>query len=113
MVNGHHRRDHAQGRDGPGEGDPLREALGFPVPPALTASVERLRLAVDDWPSANALIIDHRSFPGAQVWVHQSNGELVNTNSGKCLDDTGFGGSGTQVQIWSCTGAANQSWTLP
>jgi beta-glucosidase len=20
---------------------------------------------------------------------------------------------GTQVQIWSCTGAANQSWTLP
>jgi len=64
-------RDHAQGRDGPGEGDPLREALGFPVPPALTASVERLRIAVDDWPSANALIIDHRSFPGAQVWVHQ------------------------------------------
>ena len=39
---------------------------------------------------------------GAQSWTHQSNGELVNANSGKCLDDTGFGGSGTQVQIWAC-----------
>src|SRR6201996_1397029 len=33
---------------------------------------------------------------GAQVWQPQSNGELLNPSSGKCLDDTGFGGSGTQ-----------------
>jgi Ricin-type beta-trefoil lectin domain-like len=34
--------------------------------------------------------------------------------SGKCLDDTGFSViPGTQVQIWSCTGNANQSWTQP
>jgi glucosylceramidase len=50
---------------------------------------------------------------GAQVWQHQSNGEYVNPNSGKCLDDTGWGGSGTQVQIWSCTDGANQQWSLP
>ena len=50
---------------------------------------------------------------GAQVWVPQSNGALVNPNSGKCLDDTGFGGAGTQAQIWSCTGNANQKWNLP
>jgi chitinase len=50
---------------------------------------------------------------GAQVWVPQSNGELLNPNSGKCLDDTGFGGSGTQAQIWSCADSANQKWTLP
>jgi Ricin-type beta-trefoil lectin domain/Glycosyl hydrolases family 18 len=50
---------------------------------------------------------------GAQTWVAQSNGSLVNPNSGKCLDDTGFGGSGTQAQIWSCTGGTNQQWTLP
>jgi hypothetical protein len=50
---------------------------------------------------------------GAQTWIPQSNGSLVNPNSGKCLDDTGWGGSGTQVQIWSCTGNANQAWTLP
>jgi glucosylceramidase len=50
---------------------------------------------------------------GAQVWQHQSNGEYVNPQSGKCLDDTGWGGSGTQVQIWSCVGGANQQWSLP
>jgi hypothetical protein len=50
---------------------------------------------------------------GAQVWQPQSNGELLNPNSGKCLDDTGFGGAGTQVQIWSCADSANQQWHLP
>jgi len=49
----------------------------------------------------------------AQVWQHQSNGEYVNPNSGKCLDDTGWGGSGTQVQIWTCADSANQQWSLP
>jgi Ricin-type beta-trefoil lectin domain/Glycosyl hydrolases family 16 len=50
---------------------------------------------------------------GAQVWEPQSNGELLNPNSGKCLDDTGFGGSGTQVQIWACADSSNQQWNLP
>ena len=50
---------------------------------------------------------------GAQVWQHQSDGALYNPQSGKCLDDTGFGGAGTQLQIWSCTGSTNQVWTLP
>jgi chitinase len=50
---------------------------------------------------------------GAQVWEPQSDGALLNPASGKCLDDTGYGGSGTQVQIWDCTGNANQAWTLP
>ena len=38
---------------------------------------------------------------------------LLNPNSGKCLDDTGYGGSGTQVQIWACADTANQQWNLP
>jgi hypothetical protein len=50
---------------------------------------------------------------GAQVWEPQSDGALLNPNSGMCLDDTGYGGSGTQLQIWSCTGNDNQDWTLP
>ena len=50
---------------------------------------------------------------GAQTWEPQSNGELLNPNSGKCLDDTGYGGSGTQVQIWACADTSNQQWTLP
>jgi hypothetical protein len=49
----------------------------------------------------------------AQAWQPQSSGSLLNPQSGKCLDGTGFGGSGTQAQIWSCTGGANQQWTLP
>jgi hypothetical protein len=50
---------------------------------------------------------------GAQVWVPQANGELVNPQSGKCLDDTGWGGAGTQLQIWDCGDGANQQWQLP
>ena len=50
---------------------------------------------------------------GAQVFEPQSNGELYNPQSGKCLDDTGSGGSGTQLQIWACTDGANQQWHLP
>jgi len=50
---------------------------------------------------------------GAQVWQHQSNGEYLNPQSGKCLDDTGFGGSGTQAQIWACADGSNQQWSLP
>jgi pimeloyl-ACP methyl ester carboxylesterase len=63
-------RDHAQRGNGPGEAS-LQEALGFPLPPGLVASLERLRLAGADSPSANVLVIDHRSFPGGQVWLHQ------------------------------------------
>ena len=65
--------------------------------------------------TANGTLVDLYTCNGtaAQVWVPQSNGELLNPNSGKCLDDTGFGGSGTQVQIWACADTANQQWTLP
>jgi chitinase len=65
--------------------------------------------------TANGTLVD--LYPcngtGAQSWTHQSNGELVNANSGKCLDDTGFGGSGTQVQIWACADSSNQQWNIP
>jgi chitinase len=51
---------------------------------------------------------------GAQVWVPQGGGAPLNPGSGKSLDDTGWSTKpGTQLQIWSCTGGANQSWTLP
>jgi hypothetical protein len=50
---------------------------------------------------------------GAQVFIPQSNGSLYNPQSNKCLDDTGYGGSGTQLQIWDCSGNANQQWNLP
>jgi hypothetical protein len=50
---------------------------------------------------------------GSQVFIPESNGELYNPQSNKCLDDTGYGGSGTQLQIWDCADTANQQWILP
>ena len=39
---------------------------------------------------------------------------LINTGSGKCLDVTNqCSANGNQLQIWTCTGAANQQWTVP
>jgi beta-glucosidase len=72
-------------------------------------------LDVDGAGTANGTTVDYYPCNGtvAQVWEPQSNGELVNPNSGKCLDDTGYGGSGTQVQIWTCDDTSNQQWTLP
>jgi chitinase len=71
-------------------------------------------LDVDAAGTANGTLVDLYTCNGtaAQVWQPQSNGELLNPNSGKCLDDTGFGASGTQVQIWACADSSNQQWTL-
>ena len=72
-------------------------------------------LDVDAAGTANGTLVDLYTCNGtaAQTWDHQSNGELINPNSGKCLDDTGFGGSGTQVQIWACADSSNQQWNIP
>ncbi len=42
---------------------------------------------------------------GAQQWQARG-GQLVNTGSGKCLD------AGTRLQIWACTGAATQAFSV-
>ena len=70
---------------------------------------------VDGAGTANGTTVDLYTCngTGAQVFIPQSNGELLNPNSGKCLDDTGYGGSGTQLQIWSCADTSNQQWHLP
>jgi hypothetical protein len=45
---------------------------------------------------------------GATYWFR-----IVNGYSGKCLDDTGWSTSaGTQMQQYSCTGGANQNWSV-
>ena len=72
-------------------------------------------LDVDAAGTANGTTVDLYTCngTGAQVWEPQSNGELLNPESGKCLDDTGYGGSGTQVQIWTCADTSNQQWNVP
>ena len=48
-----------------------------------------------------------------QVWTSESNGELVNTASGLCLDDPGASStSGTDVEVETCTGAPEQGWYI-
>ncbi len=80
-----------------------------------TLEVLGMCLDVDGAGTANGTLVDLYTCngTGAQQWQAQSNGELVNPESGKCLDDTGFGGSGTQVQIWACGDGTNQQWHLP
>ncbi len=45
-----------------------------------------------------------------QKWEWTSRGELRNPASGRCLDVTGFGGLGTELQLWDCLGGTNQIW---
>ncbi|HEX4225640.1 MAG TPA: arabinofuranosidase catalytic domain-containing protein [Pseudonocardiaceae bacterium] len=50
---------------------------------------------------------------GGQQWVQQSNGSLLNPQSGLCLDDpSGNTTNGTQLQIWTCNGAPAQNFPL-
>jgi hypothetical protein len=90
-------------------------AQSWTVASGNTLQVLGMCLDVNGAGTANGTTVDIYTCngTGAQVWVPQSDGELVNPNSGKCLDDTGFGGSGTQVQIWACAGTSNQQWALP
>ncbi|HSZ30430.1 MAG TPA: putative Ig domain-containing protein, partial [Pseudonocardiaceae bacterium] len=48
----------------------------------------------------------------AQDWTHESNGELVNPNSGLCLTDPG-GNPSAQLELEACTDSAAQVWNLP
>jgi hypothetical protein len=50
---------------------------------------------------------------GAQVWEPQSNGTLLNPQSGLCLDDPDSSTDVRQLQIWDCKGGTNQQWNLP
>ncbi|WP_238008663.1 RICIN domain-containing protein [Dactylosporangium sp. AC04546] len=52
---------------------------------------------------------------GAQRWTVQANGNLVNPQSGRRLDASGWGtGNGTRVQLWTCGPGpqSNQAWTI-
>lgn len=49
---------------------------------------------------------------GGQQWVPQSDGALLNPQSGRCLDDpSGQTAEGTQLQIYDCNGLWTQVWT--
>ena len=90
-------------------------AQNWTVASGNTLQVLGMCLDVDGAGTANGTAVDLYTCngTGAQVWQPQADGALLNPESGKCLDDTGFGGSGTQAQIWACGGGSNQKWNLP
>ncbi|MCA1219651.1 arabinofuranosidase catalytic domain-containing protein [Streptomyces sp. 8L] len=50
---------------------------------------------------------------GGQKWVQQSDGSLLNPQSGRCLDSpSGATANGTRLQIWDCNGSSAQKFTL-
>ncbi|NUS12599.1 MAG: ricin-type beta-trefoil lectin domain protein [Streptomyces sp.] len=50
---------------------------------------------------------------GGQVWVQQTDGSLVNPQSGLCLDATGGAtANATRLQIHDCNGTAAQKFAL-
>ncbi|MCD0444067.1 ricin-type beta-trefoil lectin domain protein [Glycomyces sp. A-F 0318] len=51
---------------------------------------------------------------GAQQWAPQSNGSLLNPQSGRCLDvPQGGTADGTKLEIYDCNGLWTQQWSLP
>jgi hypothetical protein len=47
----------------------------------------------------------------SQRWLLNSNGQIVNEGSGKCLDVSGEAtADGSKVNLYSCSGGANQAW---
>jgi beta-glucosidase len=67
----------------------------------------------DNTGNGNAIDLYTCNGTAAQNWQPLSSGEVINPESGKCLDDTAFGGSGTGLIIYDCNSGANQKWTLP
>ncbi|WP_310794819.1 arabinofuranosidase catalytic domain-containing protein [Streptomyces sp. TLI_171] len=50
---------------------------------------------------------------GAQKWIQQADGSLLNPQSGRCLDDpNGNSANGTRLQLWDCNGAAAQKFAV-
>ncbi len=50
---------------------------------------------------------------GAQKWLQQADGSLLNPQSGRCVDaPNGNSANGTRLQLWDCNGAAAQKFAV-
>jgi hypothetical protein len=52
---------------------------------------------------------------GAQIWLHRTDGTLLNPQSGRCLDDPNSNTipGAVQLQLFDCSAVAAQIWKLP
>ena len=69
-------------------------------------------LDVDGGATAAGSLIGWYSCVGTaeQDWTAEANGEIQNPHSGLCLTNPG---TGAQLELEGCTGAANQLWLVP
>jgi nitrite reductase/ring-hydroxylating ferredoxin subunit len=78
-----------------------------------TLRAQGMCLDVQGGGTANGTLVQIFTCHGGadQVWV-PVNGELINPNSGRCLDDPGSSLSGPQLQIYDCNQTTAQKWEL-
>jgi hypothetical protein len=83
----------------------------------LAGTIESLGLCLEaaGLTSGSLVYASTCSSPIYSAWSYNSSTKaLVNTSSGLCLDDPKFSTTlGTQLDVWTCNGGANQKWTLP
>ncbi len=58
------------------------------------------------------IVVVDSCFVAGDLWIPTPNGELVNTNSGRCLADAGDGPAGTKVVQEDCYGRAGEIWAI-
>jgi len=86
-------------------------ATGSPHNNVLSNNVQ---VSGTSWPSGAQQVIAQAGVGGSSSGGGGggSAGELHAVGAGKCLDDPNSSTTaGTQLQIWDCSGAANQTWT--
>ncbi|NUT33928.1 MAG: hypothetical protein HOV79_12730 [Hamadaea sp.] len=57
-----------------------------------------------------AIQIAHCSGNPAQQFVFSAANDLVNPQANKCVDVSGWGGTGAPLILWECHGGGNQKW---
>lgn len=77
-----------------------------------TVRAQGLCLDVQDGATANDAPVQLYTCDstGAQNWRIDTNGEVVNPQSGRCLTDPSSGGSSTRLVISDCVGGSSQAW---
>jgi GH25 family lysozyme M1 (1,4-beta-N-acetylmuramidase) len=60
--------------------------------------------------TCNGSVAQHWTMEAAPASNGRYTGWLENSN-GKCLNDAGYGGVGSQVILWDCVNTANETWT--